>query len=501
MSRLLVCLGLMSLWLCFAQTSIAANLTPKAYAYSMFAPGANGQNILFARVVLAAPGLACPVLVGDDGSKVKMSLRPLNLPNSQQLDETNFAVTVCEAVIQPDVAYAESAMGIALSKVSKQTQNVQVYGDSGCKTRDCGLNAPSTHFQSLSNYGAQQPVDLILHMGDYNYRGTSAHFADKKVDGVKTKIYAYDAGDTPTPEPSCSYNDPYNSQNSANSPKPDNWQTWQADFFSAAQTLLPKAPWVFTRGNHELCSRAGPGWFYFLGPGSSLPGSGLAQTQCPDQGDFDQPPATAEGHITVIPSYMLNFDRLDVWVTDSANACDDFNNNPLAQIYQAQFQRLADQPPSSKPTWVIGHRPIWGYQGGNSSMNYMQQAAIRNTQNQTLPSSVSLSLAGHMHIYESITFLDSNDQPTGRPPQIVIGNSGVALSGAPGGGELSCLDGQRALYNSENTQYGYLQMAVNSSGAWSGGLKNAAGGDIALCDSANPSNSKSICVLSSGNGD
>ncbi len=74
--------------------------------------------------------------------------------------------------------------------------------------------------------------------------------------------------------------------------------------------------------------------------------------------------------------------------------------------------------------------------------------------------------------------------------------SGVALSGAPGSGELNCLDGERAVYNSQNSQYGYLQMSLTQSGQWKGDLKNSLGGDIANCDSTSPQQGKPICVLS-----
>ncbi len=30
---------------------------------------------------------------------------------------------------------------------------------------------------------------------------------------------------------------------------------WRADFFTPARDLLAKAPWIFTRGNHEGCLR------------------------------------------------------------------------------------------------------------------------------------------------------------------------------------------------------------------------------------------------------
>ena len=52
----------------------------------------------------------------------------------------------------------------------------------------------------------------------------------------------------------------------AGTPYGDNWPTWDADFFTPAKPLLAAAPWVFVRGNHEDCERAGLGWLRLLGP-------------------------------------------------------------------------------------------------------------------------------------------------------------------------------------------------------------------------------------------
>lgn len=476
-----------------AQVDVASpQPAANVYAFSMLAPHDNGGNIIYARVVIDSPNATCPTLNGDDNSLLTTSLRRLNpTATGLQVKPENFPVTVCEAVMREGVSYTNSAVGVSLDKVTLDVKQVQVYGDSGCKIDDCPSGTPSTEFKALSDKGATQPVDLILHMGDFNYRGTSAHFAT--LNG--NKIYAYDAGDTPNPQPTCSYDDDYYSQNAGDSPKPDEWSYWRDDFFTSATSLLPKAPWVFSRGNHELCSRAGPGWFYFLGPGSSLAGSGQSQMQCPDQGQsLDSPPKSAAGRVQMIEPYMVSLSNFQVWVTDSANACDDFSQTPLTAQYQTQFETLAStlSVTANTPTWVMGHRPIWGYQGGTGSINNMLQTALNNTQAGELPSAVQLSLAGHMHIYESLTFFDDNKQPTGRPPQIVVGNSGVSLSGAPGSGSQSNVDGQTADYNSAQT-FGFLQMTVGQQGVWQGQVIEADGTKIAQCDSDNPSNQKTIC--------
>ena len=54
---------------------------------------------------------------------------------------------------------------------------------------------------------------------------------------------------------------------------------------------LAAAPFLYARGNHELCSRAGPGWFYFLDASTKLDGG--TQLSCPPQTSETAPAADA----------------------------------------------------------------------------------------------------------------------------------------------------------------------------------------------------------------
>lgn len=461
------------------QPKVSEPTATKAYAYSMLAPGEEGDTVIYARIVFDSVNQACPSLIGSDGSILATRVRPM-YPNGKTTS-ASFSVTVCEAVMAEGVSYNHSTFAVNISAVSLRASNVQVYGDSGCKESDCPGVAPSTQFQALTSLGAKQVPDVILHMGDYNYRGTSG--------AISGDTYAYDAGDGGFGGPTCGLQETYYSQNSLNSPRPDTWQNWQADFFSASETLLSKSPWVFARGNHELCSRAGPGWFYFFGPGSSLAGAGQPQMQCPDQGDFNSAPDAAESHIAMIPPYMLSFGNIDIWVMDSANACDALATNSLTAEYQKQYEQLAAAV--EKPTWVVSHRPIWGFQQtGEATLNQMLQTALSNTTLGKLPSRVQLSLAGHMHIYESLSFLQDNT----RPPQIVIGNSGVSLSSHPSNGDfVQLVDGQESSGNALQ-EFGFLSMSVAGDGSWNGKVLGTDGRTLLHCDSSNPSKGHRVCM-------
>ncbi len=480
-----------------AEKTLAKNTIETAnstyYAYTMLAPSAQGGVIIYARIVIDNPTTTCPTLTGSDQSIITTQKRPFL--SGTPAARTHFPVTVCEAVIAEHIAYSNTTANIQLAAVTLNPSAVQVYGDSGCS--HCQNPDPSPEFQALANQGATQASDLILHMGDYNYRGTSGSMGDITTNGQQQTIWAYDAGDGTPNDPQCELTSTYYSQNAGNSPKPDSWQNWQYDFFEPAKSLLPKAPWVFARGNHELCSRAGLGWFYFMGPGSSLSG-GVAQMQCPDQGDFNQPPATATQHITMIPPYRLDLQALQLWVMDSANACDGYGVNALTAQYSNQYQQLqnqaSQQQAGNKPTWLVSHRPLWGYQEeGSPTLNQMLQIALEKTPTGTLPADVSLSLAGHMHIYESLSFLSNSNLSNKRPPQIIIGNSGVSLSTAPAPTPFTAtVDNQEAQGNALQ-QYGYLQINLNSNGNWQGNILGTTGNNLLNCNSQNPINGKMIC--------
>ena len=144
-------------------------------------------------------------------------------------------------------------------------------------------------------------------MGDYNYRGTPSGFKTT-VDGKQVQQWYYDAGDGATPSEQCGIPGPYYSQNSTGNPDADAWEAWWLDFFQPAGDLLAAAPWVFARGNHELCSHAGPGWFYFLDASSELPEGGGGQLACPSQ-DGEGP---ALPHLQFVEPQVLHLGGLDL---------------------------------------------------------------------------------------------------------------------------------------------------------------------------------------------
>lgn len=271
----------------------------------------------------------------------------------------------------------------ALRVLAPNPRRIVVFGDSGClggQDQDCEND---WIFADLSRFAAARNPDLVIHVGDYNYRGTNC--------------VAYDG--------CCSYN-PVN----CGFPNcGDSWAMWQADFFAPAAPLLAAAPWVLVRGNRELCSRAGRGFFRYLDPHSPPP------TCAPNP--VEEP--------TLIPPYPLYLgDSLRLVVMDSADACDEWAQGDQVAQSRAAFAQVAEQAASgaAAQTWLLTHRPVWGIlrsgARGSVVLNYTLQQASGNR----LPAPISLVLSGHEHLLQSITF-----EENGFPASLLIGTGGAEL--------------------------------------------------------------------------
>ncbi|HYO12417.1 MAG TPA: metallophosphoesterase [Thermoanaerobaculia bacterium] len=437
-------------------------------AYVLLAESPAGSTVAFARAIVDS-GQSCPDLVGAGAERIPMT--PRRNPHG-------FAVKVCEARYPIGRSLTVEG-GPRLPPVVEAPSRIAVFGDSGCKPKDqdgCGLDDPQWPFPALARAAAASRPDLVLHVGDYNYRGTPSGFK-VTVDGKEVQRWYYDAGDGASPSEQCGIPGPYYSQNSTGNPDADLWEAWWLDFFQPAGDLLTAAPWVFARGNHELCSHAGPGWFYFLDASSELPEGGGRQLACPSQ-DGEGP---ALPHLQLVEPQVLHLGDLDLLVVDSANACDQLPG--LAEIYRRQLITAARRLRGRK-AWLMTHRPIWGVADAAAPMygcdgqpesgpalpygelNRTLQCALRGEAGKALLPALEQILAGHMHRFEALSFA----APSGRPPVLVVGNSGVAEDpGPPVGAFAQTVDGAPASGFSI-AQFGYLELAKDSGGAWHGSM-------------------------------
>jgi hypothetical protein len=127
-----------------------------------------------------------------------------------------FPVTVCEKAM-PAGTKSAAILGRPLPVPKNSLASIVVLGDTGCRpARENQCNPNDWPFEKLSDNAAASHPDLVIHVGDYLYRGE------------------------------------------------DTWENWKADFFDPARNLLAAAPWIAARGNHEICSRGGGGYLRLL---------------------------------------------------------------------------------------------------------------------------------------------------------------------------------------------------------------------------------------------
>lgn len=517
--------------LCLMLACFGAQAQPRApefFAFVLFGEGSDGQPLPMVRSV-AEGATACPVLrTSAGGGSTTMS--PRRRPPGGHFD----AVMVCEARYPVGEA-ASVFLGdtrIDLPTVSLGTpRRVVLIGDSGCrgetlaKPQYCGGDgfAKVWPFGILSEEEAHKRPDLIVHVGDYNYRGTERGFVlPTSLTGYAAplKVSVYDTGDLDDEdEPSLPIGAAYWSQNIEGSPNPDKWTNWRDDFFRPAARLLVAAPWLFSRGNHELCSRGGPGWFYLLDVNSPLLGPGRQQKECPPQlpadwrpGAWPRPPALPfAGQPFPIVSdapFRLKLGRLNIIAVDSANAADAvlYNLETYLTQYREVARMLAADP---TPTWLVTHRPVWAVvrrdKGGPIGLtpygfiNETQREAIHRVFGGSLPRHVTAVIAGHMHRFQAIGFDGSH------PPHLAVGTGGMELSHVqpPPSPEnpkapirVDGLDRGPA-YVVGLRDFAAMIMRPVEDGTWSSVLYGIEGETLAICDSRwpGPGRQRSICEL------
>ncbi len=468
---------------------------PAVYAaYVLLAETPTGSTAAFARVIVD-PGRDCPALLGPGTERIAMT--PRRNPHG-------FTVKVCEARYPVGRSLTVEG-GPRLPPVVETPSRIAVLGDSGCKPKDqagCGLDDPQWPFPALAKAAAASHPDLVLHVGDYNYRGTPSGFK-ATVDGQQVQRWYYDAGDGATPAEKCGLPGPYYSQNSKGNPDTDRWDAWWLDFFQPAGDLLTAAPWVFARGNHELCSHAGPGWFYFLDASSDLAEGGGKQLTCPSQ-DGEGP---ALPHLQLVEPQVLHLGDLDLLVLDSANACDQLPG--LTDVYRSQLTAAAQRLHGHK-AWLMTHRPIWGVEGSpalygcdgqpasgptvsNGVLNQTLQCALHGETGEALLPKIDQILVGHMHRFEALTFA----APAHRPPTLIVGNGGVVEdTGPPTGAFAQTVDGA-PVSGFSVISFGYLELSRGSNGNWQGAMVAVNPADwspfLAPCTTP-PATDQGLCV-------
>jgi hypothetical protein len=351
--------------------------------------GAGGQVV--ARAITTAD--ACPS-IRIDATVQEMQTRaaPGEAPlRPKQGKPSQFPVRVCEAIV-PGEARVASVAGQSLALPAARPQRIVVLGDTGCRIKqadhayqDCS-DAAAWPFRAVADAAAREHPDLVVHVGDYHYRENACPAGERCTSGP----WGY------------------------------GWDAWNADFFVPARSLLAAAPWVAARGNHEMCSRAGQGWFRMLDAAVPDDARSCDRPEQDEAADFSQPyavPLGTDWQLIVFDSARASR-PLDPARPEDARALD---------RYERQLDAVAAlaAAPGIRSIFV-SHHPALGFGALNDGTAVFGTPALLAPMrarfgSRYYPAGVDLTLHGHVHTFEAIAF------SSGQPAALVTGHGGDNL--------------------------------------------------------------------------
>ena len=316
----------------------------------------------------------------------------------------DFPVDVCELLLPPSSPSGGSGKLIRFPDDSTlpipdlfamNSSKVAFIGDTGCRGRsdgdddqDCDDSA-EWPFEKIVDKVVNLPdidkfpLDIVVHMGDYRYGGTQ---------GYKGGV--------------------------------DSWEKWENEFFSPARPLLTAAPWIFVRGNHEICfSHGGPGWFRFF--------------------DYEGPHQTRRCHFpnyqeSLTPPYALDIATgLRLIVLDTATAHKTVK--PKVEV-KAQYETFLNGDlinlAEDKESWVLSHVPFLAVEedikspvGGEyfipDSTDYLRKFNFDFSRAPTIKAVLAADRHGFQWTHDALS--KNKDYPV----HLAIGHSGVKLDHYP----------------------------------------------------------------------
>ncbi|MCL2714294.1 MAG: metallophosphoesterase [Alphaproteobacteria bacterium] len=281
----------------------------------------------------------------------------------------SFPVRTCFLAIAKE-ARQLSVADAPLPLPKARAERILIIGDTGCRISGKQVQACNDiaewPFRRNAEMAASFKPDLIIHVGDVHYRDKAC---------------------------------PSGNSGCAGSPFGDNWLVWKEDFFKPAAALLPVAPWVMVRGNHEDCRHGDRGWARTLDAYPFAHGAGSDACLGPEE------------------PYSLDIGGVTILVIDVSMA-GKFENKAQLERCQSQFQSAASLP---GPVWLAIHRPIWAVENVGSDKDEddgVLDAAARHS----LPANIAALISGHHHTFEVMGYVQD------LPVQVVSGHGGDELA-------------------------------------------------------------------------
>ena len=375
---------------CFAQS------LPELAPEIVFTVQGEGQNVMVRALTRAT---ACPAVSWDEQPHRRMDVRAaaatpaLRGDNAQQDSKPSvFEVLTCEAK-WPKGAQRGRIAGQDVPAPRSQIKRIVLIGDTGCRMKasenafqPCNDPAKWPFAQVAQSAAALHP-DLVIHVGDIHYR-----------------------------ESPC----PPGNAGCANSRWGYGFDAWQADLFEPAKPLLATAPWVFVRGNHESCYRAGQGWFRFIDTQAWQEARSCNDPTFDAQADYSAPYA--------VP--LAGDTQLIVFDSSRTQGRPMTAKDVAYGKYLQQMQQVAQLTQSSVESFFMSHHPLLAVapvkditrfkSGGNEALQSVFSALYPE---RLFPQGVSVAMHGHVHLFEAISFKSNH------PASLVLGNSGSAIEG------------------------------------------------------------------------
>ncbi len=381
-------------------------------------PGLKAQMLSAAWVELGEGGQAIArVVVNTVSDCPSVDAGRTSLPMTPRIPVPQGFRPVCEALI-PAGTQAARVKGQALALPHGEPSRIAVIGDTGCRIKgeeiqNCNSEWP---FDAVSKAAASAQPQLVIHVGDYLYREDPCPAKEVKKCG--------------------------------NSPHGDNWETWNEDFFKPAAKLLAAAPWALSRGNHEDCTRAWRGWFYYLDSRPWQPGA------CQPM-----PPPVS---IQMGGFQLIEFD---------SSAVKAATDPEQVKIYASELESLHAQN-----AWLVDHHPFFAVRPGkNGAAPLAETEALQRAWDQASPRGIDMLLSGHTHVFELLAY------GAQRPLQIVAGDAGTKLDkGVPHQVNGADIYGIMVEQSEDSDEFGYSQLTKTSDG-WTLSLRNPRSKELLNC--------------------